>query len=83
MEGKKLQKFEYLENEKSFFDKIKNNFHSFLKSIIWWKNRNLIKNSGWSSERNTENIKSHLYFDKESDYSEENIFENELHHSTP
>ena len=28
-EGKKLQKFEYLENEKSFFDEIKNTFHSF------------------------------------------------------
>ena len=25
-EGKKLQKFEYLENEKSFFDEIKNIF---------------------------------------------------------
>ena len=28
-EGKKLQKFEYLNNEKSFFDEIKNIFHSF------------------------------------------------------
>ena len=28
-EGKKLLKFEYLENEKSFFDEIKNIFHSF------------------------------------------------------
>ena len=28
-EGKKLQKFEYLENEKSFLDEIKNVFHSF------------------------------------------------------
>ena len=29
-EGKtKIQKFEYLENENSFFDKIKNIFHSF------------------------------------------------------
>ena len=28
-EGKKLQKFEYLENEKSFLDEIKNTFHSF------------------------------------------------------
>ena len=25
----KIQKFEYLENEKSFFDEIKNIFHSF------------------------------------------------------
>ena len=28
-EGKKLQKTEYLENEKSFLDGIKKNFHSF------------------------------------------------------
>ena len=28
-EGKKLQKFEYLENEKSFLDEIKTFFHSF------------------------------------------------------
>ena len=28
-EGKKLQKLEYLKNEKSFLDEIKNIFHSF------------------------------------------------------
>ena len=28
-EGKKLQKFEYLENEKSFLNEIKNIFHTF------------------------------------------------------
>ena len=28
-EGKKLEKFEYLKNEKSFFDEIRNIFHSF------------------------------------------------------
>ena len=28
-EGKKLQKFEYLKNEKSFLDEIKSIFHSF------------------------------------------------------
>ena len=44
-EGKKLQKFEYLENEKSFFDEIKNIFHSFWRAIIWWENENLVKNS--------------------------------------
>ena len=27
--GRQTQKFEYLENEKSFLDKIKNIFHSF------------------------------------------------------
>ena len=28
-EGKKSQKFEYLENKKSFLDEVKNFFHSF------------------------------------------------------
>ena len=28
-EGKKLQKFEYLENKKSFLDEIKSIFHNF------------------------------------------------------
>ena len=32
--AKKLQKFEYLENEKSFLDEIKNIFHSFSRPII-------------------------------------------------
>ena len=45
-EGKKLQKFKYLENEKSFLYEIKNIFHSFWRTIIGWKNKNLIKNSG-------------------------------------
>ena len=45
-ERKKLQKFEYLENEKSFFDKIKNIFYSFGRAIIWRKNKNVIENSG-------------------------------------
>ena len=44
-EGNKLQKYEYLENENSFFDEIKNTFCSFGRAIIWWKNKNLIKNS--------------------------------------
>ena len=35
MEGKKLQKFEYLENEKSFLGEIKSIFHSFRQAIIW------------------------------------------------
>ena len=43
-EEKKLRKVEYLENEKSFLDEII--FHSFWRPIIWWKNKNLIKNSG-------------------------------------
>ena len=36
----------------------------------------------WFSERNTENMMSHLYFNEESDYSEENTCENEVFHST-
>ena len=43
-DGEKSQKFEYLEKEKSFLDKKK--IHSFWRSIFWWKNKNLIKNSG-------------------------------------
>ena len=32
-----IQKIEYLENEKSFLDEIKNIFHSFGRAIIWLK----------------------------------------------
>ena len=42
-EEQKLQKFEYLENEKKFLDEIKNIFHSFSEAITWWKNENLIR----------------------------------------
>ena len=34
-ERKKLQKFEYLENEKSFLHEIKRIFRSFTRAIIW------------------------------------------------
>ena len=37
----------------------------------------------WYNERNTENnTMSHLYFNEESDYSEENTCDNEVFHST-
>ena len=36
----------------------------------------------WSSDRNTENKMSHLYFNEDNDYSEENTCENEIFHST-
>ena len=52
-EGKKLQKSEYLENEKSFLDEIKNIFHSFWRIIVWWKNKHLMKNSGHKLQRIT------------------------------
>ena len=46
-EGKtEIQKFEDLENEKSFLDEIKNIFHCFLKDYHLMKNKNLIRNSG-------------------------------------
>ena len=36
-ERKKTQKFKYLKSKKSFSDEIKNIFHSFVRTIIWWK----------------------------------------------
>ena len=42
-EGKKLQKFEYLEDEKSFLDEIRNIFQCFWRPIIWWKNKKIDK----------------------------------------
>ena len=33
----KREEEEYLEDEKSFLDEIKNIFHSFWRAIIWWK----------------------------------------------
>ena len=38
-ERKKLQKFEYLENEKSFLHEIKRIFRSFTRAIIWGKKK--------------------------------------------
>ena len=38
-EGKmEIQKFEYLENERSFLEEIKSIFHNYLRTIIWRKN---------------------------------------------
>ena len=34
-----MQKFEYLENEKSFLDEIKRIFCSFWRVIIWWEKK--------------------------------------------
>ena len=38
-----IEKFDYLKNEKSFFDETESIFHSFWRAIIWWKHKNLIK----------------------------------------
>ena len=34
-----IKRFEYLKNEKSFLDKIKNIFHSIWRAIIWWEEK--------------------------------------------
>ena len=41
----KLQKIEYLQTKKNFFDVIKNIFYSFWRATLWWKNKSFIKNS--------------------------------------
>ena len=41
-----IQKFEYLENKKSFLDETKNIFLQFLKGYHLVLNKNLLKNSG-------------------------------------
>ena len=40
-----VQKFEYLENEKSFLDEIESIFHSFFKDYCLLRNEILIKNN--------------------------------------
>ena len=45
MKGKKLQKFEYLENKKSFLDEIKTFFIVFKGLSFGEKNKNLTTNS--------------------------------------
>ena len=40
-----IQKCEYLENEKSFLDEIKNIFHENLRVIIWWKKWKIVDTS--------------------------------------
>ena len=61
--GKKLQKFEYLKNEKSFLDEVKNIFHSFWWAIIWWKNKNLLKiaNTSFNIFRENEKFATNIY----------------------
>ena len=40
-----IQKFEYLENKKSFLDEIKSIFYNYLRAIICWKKKKKKKNS--------------------------------------
>ena len=37
--GEKIQKLEFLKNERSFLDEMKSVFHSFWRDIIWLKNK--------------------------------------------
>ena len=61
-EGKKLQTFECLENEKSFLDEIRNTFHSFWRAFIWWKKIDKkIADASFKLEIMTNVGKSHLY----------------------
>ena len=32
-----IQKFEYIDNEKSFLDEIKSIFRNYLRAVSWWK----------------------------------------------
>ena len=47
-EEEKWQKFEFIENEKSFLDEIKNISHSFWRAITWWKKKKSIRIVGTS-----------------------------------
>ena len=61
--GKKLQKLEYPENEKSFLDEIKNIFHSFWRAIIWWKKLK-IANTSFNRVTNVKVLKSKFKIEK-------------------
>ena len=63
----KIQKFEYLENEKSFLDEIKNTFLSFWRAIIWSKNKNLIKKIAGTSFKKVNLHQLSLHQSKASD----------------
>ena len=44
--GKNCKSLNIMRTKRTFFDKIKNTFHSFGRAITLWKNKTLIKNSG-------------------------------------
>ena len=54
-----IQKFEYLENEKSFLDEIKNILHRLWRVIIWSKNKNLMKIADTSFKNFTNSTGKH------------------------
>ena len=45
-EGKNYKNLNISRSKRCFLDEIKTSFHKFWSAIIWWKNKNLIKNSG-------------------------------------
>ena len=67
-EGKKLQNFEYLENEKNVLDEIKNIF------LIFFKGYHLMKKYKFDKKWRTQALKSPLFFSKTKIYQ---IFWNE------
>ena len=48
--GKNYKSLNILQT-KSFFNEIKNIFHSFWRAIIWWKYKNFIKTNGYKVEK--------------------------------
>ena len=40
-----IQKFEYIDNEKSFLDEIKSIFCNYLRAVIWWKKWKIVDTS--------------------------------------
>ena len=48
----KLQNFEYLENEKSFLEEMKNIFHSFWKDIILKKKKKKLADTSFKYLKN-------------------------------
>ena len=51
------QKFEYLENEKSYLDEIKIMFHNYSRAISWWKKKRKIADTGFTVTNQTFNKK--------------------------
>ena len=39
LEGRKLQKFEYLKNQKSVLDEMKSFYHNFFRTFCWWNKK--------------------------------------------
>ena len=80
--GRQIQKFEYLENKKSFLDEIKSIFHSFWRATIWLKKKHLMKIADTSFNRqscskNEPNIKLNHIFIVQISFCARNAIKNE------